>query len=188
MFHSFSFLSACATAGLATATLLFTGCGGDSEAATPTVVAAPTPAVDWQSYHLTEAPAASHSIVDAKRSVRPGEQVTIRGRIGGRRDPFVAGKAAFLLTDGEHVQACDAMGDDDHCSTPWDYCCEPRQKRAEAAAMVQIVDGEGFPMNETLNGVNGLAAGQNVVVVGTVAPGSNGDMYVVQAQGIYQQP
>lgn len=48
-----------------------------------------------------------------------GQIVTIRGSVGGRKNPFVDGWAAVLLVD-PNLPNCAAHGDG-NCPTPWDY-------------------------------------------------------------------
>jgi hypothetical protein len=167
---------------------LFLGCGGPPEQQAVPLAAAGPESVDWLNYQLSEAPPTSERILSAKASVTPGAAVTLRGRIGGRVNPFFEGQSAFLLVDSEHAVACDQMGDDGHCSTPWDFCCEDRSKLAEASAIVRFVDAEGQPFPKSLAGVNNWQPGDYVVVVGTVAAGASSASYVVNASGIYLEP
>ena len=46
-----------------------------------------------------EEPADAKSVVDVRKAAKDGDEVTIIGRIGGDVDPWVKGRAAFLIVD-----------------------------------------------------------------------------------------
>ena len=82
--------------------------------------------------------------------------MTITGRIGGDVDPWVKGRATFLIAD-HSLKAC-SENEGDNCPTPWDFCCEAGI--AESKATVKIVDdaGETVPTDaRELLGVKELA-------------------------------
>ena len=58
------------------------------------------------------------------------------GCIGGSKDPFVQGRAVFTIVDPTIIN-CKAMGDEEHCPTPWDYCCEPRENLKKNIATIE---------------------------------------------------
>ena len=133
---------------------------------------------------LASAPADPQNITAVKGKVAPGDAITLRGRIGGRGKPIVAGKAAFTIADGTAIAACDVRPDD-MCSEPWDYCCEEPAAKLAATASVQVLDANGKVLDADLNGTNDIAPGVHVVVSGTVAEGSNETVLLVNASGIY---
>lgn len=125
--------------------------------------------------------------VTAARALAPGAPVAVAGRIGGRRDPFIAGRSAFLLADADAIAACD-VNPDDHCKTPWDYCCEAKDKIAAATVLVQVVDTEGSVGTTALQGVGGMAPGSSVVITGTLSPQSTAANPIILAQAVYVEP
>jgi hypothetical protein len=110
------------------------------------------------------------------------KELVVRGRIGGRRNPFVAGAAIFLITDKPLPMCSDRHGDS--CPTPWDSCCEPPELVRAATATVQVLAPDGRPLATSLRGRNGLEPGAEVVVVGTRAEQDQGGL-VISARAIY---
>jgi len=135
---------------------------------------------------VTQAPEGAANVIATKATAKPGDPVIIRGRVGGRAQPFVAGRAVMALVDAS-ATACDAIPGD-NCAKPWDYCCEDRETLKAALAMVQVIDDVGRPLAAGLEGAGGLKAGDRVVVVGTVAAGSNAESLVVNANRLYIEP
>ena len=133
---------------------------------------------------ITNKPNDVMSITTAKAELKAGQAITVKGRIGGRVDPFITGRAAMILADSEALTACDAKADD-HCSTPWDFCCEETAAVANATAFVQIMGDDGRVLGHELRGIGGLQAGSYVIVQGTIDDQPTGDNLVVNAQHIY---
>jgi hypothetical protein len=104
-----------------------------------------------------------------KPKAAQGDRVLIVGRIGGSEQPFLADRAMFVLVDPA-VKLCgeDDPGDD-HCPTPWDFCCEPRENLRRMSVSVVANGPNGAPIAHTLLGQGGLRPGARVVVEGTVA-------------------
>lgn len=123
------------------------------------------------------------AIHTARASAKPGDTVTISGRIMGNASPFVAGRSAFILGDPEILTPCNEMPGDD-CETPWDVCCETSEEKKQGTATIQIVDAEGRTLKESLEGVGGLENLAKVTVTGKVAEGSSPDLLVVNATAI----
>jgi len=132
---------------------------------------------------VTEKPADAISVIDAKK-LKAGDAVVVQGRIGGRKDPFIAERSALLLVDPAAVLACDAVPDDP-CPTPWDFCCEPQERIAAAAALVQVRGPDGKALAQSLKGRGGMSAGDFLVVSGLVADGSSADNLLIDAEHIY---
>lgn len=113
---------------------------------------------------VSTAPADAIGVRAAKTKADVGEPITVRGVIGGRSKPFVNGRAVMIIIDTE-LKPC---GADEGCPTPWDYCCETKEDLLANTATVQVVDADGSPLRQTLDGVQGLAALRTVTVTGTV--------------------
>lgn len=177
---------------LFTALLLILGltaCGGPAtDGAGPT---AQTPADATTTDPLADLvvdgrPTGGSSITAAKQNVQSGQAITIHGRVGGKRQPFITGRAAMLVADPEAIVACDAKPDD-HCKYPWDFCCEPADAIAAATALVQVTDAEGQALAQSLEGVGGLSPGDHVVVEGEVSAAAGGNL-VINANRIHRTP
>ncbi|HSP41913.1 MAG TPA: hypothetical protein VLO11_03480, partial [Luteolibacter sp.] len=127
------------------------------------------------------------AISEVKASAKPGDEVTVTGRIMGHVKPFVEGRAAFILADPSLITACsDNPGDE--CGTPWDACCDSPEDKKKAIATIQIVNADGRVLKQGLEGANGLANLATVTVSGQVAAGSAGDLLIVNASAIGVAP
>ena len=132
---------------------------------------------------LAAAPEDARGVAAVRESAGAGEAVVVEGVVGGRVDPIAEDRAIFTLLD-DVVTTCDEMGED-HCPTPWDACCEPREELAANAATVQIVGDDGRPLDLGLAGTGGLAPLSRVVVVGTFEPSPDGRAATINATGLH---
>ena len=132
---------------------------------------------------LASMPEDARPVGEVKASAIEGDTVAIRGRIGGRLEPIAADSAVFTIVDPA-VVSCAEMGED-HCPTPWDYCCEPRESLNANNATIQLVDGAGRVMADTNPIAAGLDPLDEVVVVGTVAPRESPTVLTIRATGVY---
>src|SRR5688572_25046733 len=92
------------------------GCDKGKPAASNPKAPANNGAVIPAAYFVETEPAAAKPIVEVKKGAKAGDEVVMRGRIAGRRDPFTAGRASFMMTDMS-LAVCE-----DGCKTPWDHC------------------------------------------------------------------
>lgn len=142
----------------------------ETSAALSAVLATP-PAGEPQAIHLVRAVA------------KPGDEITLSGRIMGHAQPFVEGRAAFILGDPAVLTACnDTPGD--NCETPWDTCCDSPEDKKRGIATIQIVGDDGRVLKESLEGMGGLEKLATVAVTGKVAAGSSPDLLIVNARAI----
>jgi hypothetical protein len=138
-----------------------TGCGSgskpDANATTP-----PPPAA--AKLLLSTEPVGAKNIVEIREQAKDKDEVVLVGRIGGDRDPWVEGMAAFKITDLSCVPCNERPGDD--CKFPWDYCCEDNEKMKKSVAMVQIVDDHGKVIAEDAKKSLGFKELQTIVIQG----------------------
>jgi hypothetical protein len=127
-------------------------------------------------YILATEPAKAKSVVDAKKSVQDGEEVTLVGRIGGSPSPFVAGRASFTVVDLSLIPCSEREGDT--CQTPWDYCCDTPHLPA-ATAVVKIVDGDGKTIAKDARKDLGMKELQTVTVKGKAKRDEAGNLIVL---------
>lgn len=163
---------------LATAALL-ASCG-KKEATAPTVSAPSTSLSAVLTASPTGEPKSIHLI---RTTAKPGDEITISGKIMGNEKPFVEGRAAFILGDPEVLTPCNA-NPDDKCTTPWDACCDSPEDKKRGIATIQIVGADGRVLKEPVEGVGGLANLATVTVSGKVAEGSTTDVMVINAHAI----
>lgn len=171
------FVVACASAALA-------GCSGEAGSnAEPASGQQGTGSADVPpAWLLDRVPDSFADVGDVKSYAEEGDEVAIRGRIGGRVDAM-SDEAAFFVMMDPSIPDCSAK-DDDHCPTPWDYCCEPSSSKAANSATVQLLGDDGLPMGVNLR-EHGFDELDTVIVVGTVGPRSSEEVFTIDATGIY---
>jgi hypothetical protein len=163
-----------------TAAALAAGCTKEEDPS-PSEAAAPTDtAPTWL---LASAPADALEVAAAKQTVAEGDEVVLHGRIGGRTDPMSTETGMFVMMDVA-IPSCADM-EEDHCTTPWDYCCEPSDSLAENAATVLLVDESGKQIETDLHEA-GLSPLDKVIVVGTVGPRPDPDVLTIRATAIHR--
>ncbi|MHC4082700.1 MAG: hypothetical protein ACYS15_11595 [Planctomycetota bacterium] len=160
-------------------TTVLAGCGGSS---TPDDDAGAQTSPVATSWLLADMPAGAVPVLQAKQTAREGDQVVVRGRIGGRPDPMSHDVAMFVMMDPA-LPSCRERGDG--CRKPWDYCCETTETITAHSATVQLVDDAKSPMAIDLGG-HGFEPLDEVVVVGTVGPRPNEAMLVINAEKIHR--
>lgn len=122
-------------------------------------------------------------VAACKERAKAGERVTVVGRIGGSRVPFVASRAIFTIVDPA-LKPCSEMGEPDHCATPWDYCCEPRDSLTRSMATIEIAGEDGKALPFSVRGAEGLTPLATVEVTGTVVEANDKGLFVVRAERI----
>jgi hypothetical protein len=156
----------------------FLGCGAGSQSSSP-AAAAPD-----ARYLLTEQPAGAKPVIDVRQTAQDGDEVVITGRIGGDVDPWVKGRAAFLIVDPSLVPCSEREGDS--CPTPWDYCCDTDQL-AESKATVKFVDEAGDTLPTDARELLGVKELQHVTIRGRAKRDDAGNLTVL-AKAIYVKP
>jgi hypothetical protein len=147
----------------------------------------PTTGTSLESIIVKSAPAGAQSITEVRKSVEMGKEVTLTGKVMGRKDPFVEGRALLILGDPAIITSCD-LRPADACPTPWDVCCDDNDAIKAATATIQVVDQDGKPIKQGLKGVSGIKELSKLVVKGTVAEGSNADNLLINATAIFVKP
>ena len=135
---------------------------------------------------LTEEPAGATGVVGALAAAKNGDKVTIRGRVGGRKEPFAAQRATMALVDLS-LPYCGQNTSEDGCKEPWDYCCEPQDRLSKHLVSVQVDGADGNILHRGLRGVGGVKELSEVVVQGVVRADAIGAR-IVHATGIYVMP
>ena len=116
------------------------GCSQQPSAPTAPDQTSSMPAIDGAQFLLGDEPAGATEVVKAREDVSDGDDIVIVGRIGGSRNPWIDGRAAFSIVDGS-LKACrDIPGDT--CEKPWDYCCAT-DELSTSTALVKVVDDDG---------------------------------------------
>ncbi|MBL9121033.1 MAG: hypothetical protein JNL80_14080 [Phycisphaerae bacterium] len=158
---------------------------GDTSAAPPKAKSAE---VLPDSLFVSEKPKDAKQLKDLKASavkgdVKKGDTVTVQGRVGGRKEPFIKSRAMFLLAD-LRIVACNEKPDD-ACPTPWDFCCETPESLKANTATIQVVGGDGKVLKVDAQGSHGLKPLAKLVIVGTVSDVSKEGAFVITATKIF---
>jgi hypothetical protein len=135
---------------------------------------------------LSAAPASAKEVAAARKDVTAGQEIVVHGRIAGRKEPFVSGRAIFTLADMS-LPPCNA-NPEDSCPTPWDLCCEPQDKLTDGSVTIRMVDAAGQVIRGELNGVAGLKPLAEVTVKARVSSAESGQSVVLDAKAIYVKP
>jgi len=162
--------------------LSLAGCGGESAGSGEATQTSGTDAAA-PAWVLASAPAEPRGIAELKATAAEGDRVVLRGIIGGSAQPMSDESPVLRVVDTGLYNLCTA--EDDHCSTPWDYCCADQAELASNAATVQVVNADGAPVRDSLR-EHGLGELDEVIVVGTVAPRPNETVLTVRATGVYR--
>ena len=157
---------------------LVVGCGTSSDSTGPAT--APTATPDPR-LMLADEPADARPVIDVRKDAKDGDEVTITGRIGGDVDPWVKGRAAFLIVDPSLVPCSEREGDS--CKTPWDYCCD-MDVLAESKATIKFVDEAGQTLPTDARQLLGVKELERVTIRGRAKRDEAGNLTVL-ASGIY---
>jgi hypothetical protein len=163
--------------------VVLVACGGKDPSASQTSKDSQTAAPAEKSIWLAQAPTDAAGILTS-RAAEPGTPVVVQAVVGGVLRPFTDGFSTFVIGD-ESIVFCNEM-EDDHCSTPWDACCEDREKLAISRALVQVVGNDGLPLAGSMRGANGLKELDVVTVVGVIAPESTPENLIINASQLYR--
>ena len=150
----------------------FTGCGGAEDRHIATL---------RKKLLLGEEPVTATSIAEAKKNIADQPEVVLVGRIGaGDDDPFVNGKAAFVVSD------IPAHGHTHGAGQTADDCPFCKHRAAQAAwAAVQFVDEQGQVVPVDARTLFGLDKGSVVVVRGRGQVTGELSLFSVTANGIH---
>jgi hypothetical protein len=137
--------------------------------------------VDRTRYLLAEEPDGAIGVIEARESAADGAPIVLVGRIGGAANPWVEGRAAFMLLDASKVVVADGAEccEEEICL---DDCCA--EDRAACTTLVKVVDESGSVLAADARELFGLAANDLVVVRGKVRKDAEGN-FTVLADGVH---
>ncbi|REJ65155.1 MAG: hypothetical protein DWQ31_19110 [Planctomycetota bacterium] len=168
-----------ATSVISFVALLLTAVGGCSESshATSTEAAA---SIDKSQFLLVEEPSDAIGVMIAREDAKDKDEIVLLARIGGRRNPFIEGRSAFMVIDASMTIVDDGQesGKGQVCL---DDCCTTLRKESTMLVKVVGADGKIVPLDaRQLLDVN---ENDLVVVKGKVERGK--DSFSVAATGVY---
>ncbi len=156
------------------------GCGSSGDLTKPDANLTPSTVPDAR-FVLAEEPADAKTVIETRKDSQDGDDVTITGRIGGDVDPWVQGRAAFLIVDSSLVPCSEREGDS--CKTPWAYCCDT-DRLTESKATIKFVDEAGQTVSTDARQLLGVKELQRVTIRGKAKRDEAGNLTVL-ARGIY---
>ena len=133
---------------------------------------------------LPSAPDDAQPIMSLKQSAEEGDEVVVRVVVGGRSEPIVKGRASAAIVDAGLYNVC--LSDDDHCATPWDYCCAAPEELTANLATLQVVDDDGRVLAANLS--DHIKPLSTLTVRGVVGPRPDTQVLTINATGIYVEP
>ena len=125
-------------------------------------------------YLAAKEPANVMPVGEARQKAKNGDAIALVGHIGGSKEPFVDGLAAFTIVDPV-VPYCQP---DENCPTPWDYCCKQNEVKTHIAT-VKVVDTKGLPVEEDARKLLGVKELSLVVVEGKLKVDDQGNMMLL---------
>ena len=135
-------------------------------------------------YILSKEPKDAATVLATREKAKDKDKVVVVGRIGGRKNPWVKGAAAFSLVDTS-LKACSERPGDT-CPTPWDYCCEADLPKA--TVFVTVVDEKtGKTLKEDARESLKLHELDTVVVEGKAMRDKKGNL-TIAASKLYVRP
>ena len=150
----------------------------------PTVdVEAPSASAELKAVFVDRIAEEASPIHLARETVQPGDVIVLKGQVMGADEPFVEGRAAFVLGDRDKLTPCNERPDD-HCKTPWDVCCDTKEALREGTATIQVVGEDGRTLKEDIEGVSGLKKLTKILVKGEVAEQTAPGNLVINAKAI----
>lgn len=169
--------SLCTLLGIVSLTVA-TGCGTATDSA---VVQATAVSVDGSKYLLNEEPDGAVGVIAARETAEDGKPLIMVGRIGGLKNPWVDGRAAFTLLDAsmEVVTEGEEMTDGAICTND---CCN--DKRMTCTALVKIVDPKGSLISVDTRKLLGVKEADMIVVQGRAQKDGKGN-FVMLAERVY---
>jgi hypothetical protein len=131
--------------------------------------------IDGTQYLLPEEPEGAVPVIQLRESAKDGDEILIVGRIGGEKNPWVDGRAAFTIVDPS-LTACNEIPGD-NCPNPWDFCCA--SNLSSATVLVELVDAEGQPIKADARQLLNLTELNTVIAKGTAQRDENGNLTVI---------
>lgn len=128
--------------------------------------------VDGSQFLLAEEPDGAVGVIAARESAVDGTPIVLVGRVGGAANPWIEGRAAFVLLDASMTVV--AEGED---STEGELCTGDccATERLTCTTLVKIVDASGQVVPVDSRKLLGLKESDMVVVQGTAKKDKSGN-------------
>lgn len=154
------------TFSLVVIALFQSGCGHAPGSSSATAV------VDGSRFLLNEEPDGAVPVITARETAEDGSPLVLMGRVGGAANPWIEGRAAFMLIDPS-VMVVAAGTDSTAGEVCMDDCCAT--DRAACTTLVKIVDDNGELVPVDARKLIGLKESDLVIVQGTAKKDNSGN-------------
>jgi len=134
------------------------------------------PTIDKR-YLIEEEPEGAADVIAVRKNAKDQQDVLIVGRIGGKKNPWIRGVAAFPIVD-RSLQSCDEKGH--NCPNPWDYCCSTNLPKS--MVLVMFVDDQGVVVKKDARELLGVKELDTVVVQGKARRDKAGNVVIVASK------
>jgi hypothetical protein len=159
-----------------------TACSGKEESNVPPTVAS----LELPSSFFTETrPNDVKDLVEVKKTAKKGDDVTFLARIGGRGNASFVKTLSMMIVADPTLVSCELMGEEEHCVTPEDYCCEDRDLLSLGLGTIRFMDDKGDSYPFSIEGSHGLETLKYVVVKGNVVDINENGVFVVDASKVW---
>jgi hypothetical protein len=162
---------------MAVGVIVLFGCGKSTDDGSPLTAAT----IDGTRYILPTEPDGAVGVIAARESASNGDSIVVVGRIGGAEDPWIEGRAAFILLDASMTLVANGT-EGDSVEICLDDCCAT--ERAASTTLVKVVDESGRVLAADARQLLGVAEDDVVVVRGKVNKDNKGN-FAVLADGIH---
>lgn len=136
--------------------------------------------VDKSKYVLAEEPGDAVGVIVAREETEDQDEIVLLGRIGGRENPWIEGRAAFMVIDASMTVVAD--GDEsDEGEICLDDCCASLLK--DSTMLVKVVNGQGRTL--AIDARELLSVNENDIVVVKGKVERDEDRHSVVATGVY---
>ncbi len=159
---------------------LVVGCGSAGESSATASQEKPIN-IDGSKFLLAEEPENAMGVIEARETAEDGKRLVLVGRIGGSTNPWIEGRAAFMLLDASMsvVEEGEECEEGEICNGD---CCS--NERVHCTALVKVVDAEGHLVTIDSRELLGLTESDMVVVAGKAKKDESGN-FVMLANGVY---
>ncbi len=138
-----------------------------------------------ESFFTTERPTNVKDLAEVKKIAKKGEKVTFLARIGGRKNASFVPTLAMMIVADPALKSCEVMSEEEHCSTPEDYCCENRELLQAGLGTIRFMQDatEAYPFS--IEGDHGLELLKYVVIEGSIHDINNNGLFIVDASTVW---
>ena len=128
-------------------------------------------------YFLKEIPKGPAEVIAVRSNAKNQQDVFIVGRIGGKKNPWIRGVAAFPIVD-RSLKSCDEKSH--NCPYPWDFCCSANLPKA--MVLVMFVDEKGAVLKKDARELLGVKELDTVVVQGKARRDKAGNVVILASK------